>query len=816
MLAQWREQLLGEDIPVAWLTATRDDAEPHAFLRALMHALRVAGIDLGEASLWLSGDVTSTQRLEAVILALERCRSAIVIMVDAFEAIDQRAMRGILTDLIDLLPEHVHLSLGCRQKPSLGLATHLARGNVRMIGPDELRFDSTEMANVLGVAPSSTEIALLERTEGWPIAVQLHHLWWSSSHPDDVDFATGLPASHLTRYMTDEVFRTLAKDHQDLLADVSIFTEVEPALADGIRHAEDSSTLLEEISEALPGLVERCRGDPTTAYRLHPMIAEHGQRQLSLRAGREASLRRLAAAWFWDRGRHAEALAQAMLSQDVRLLEQFTKALPTLEIFLANGTDELRAILRTLPTGAMHRPSRVRLAEALTLAKAGHFKDAWNIVEELGQAEASDDDVERLMIQSIIANQFMTARRAADVALDRISEMAAQAPLVCAFVDNGRVVTHQQAGDLDAARRALIRAQSAYESGGDFPFSHFHLRAHALQIALAEGQLNRASDLSHAMLSDEQGSPLAHVRLATARIALSAIDHARTYRLRTTDQTRMALALLGEGDATFDQYAIAMPIILDGIMRRDGALAVIGELAAIAGRFAEQGLVSMDGMLRSLELLYRARSGSVATGVDPADLCRDERPDGGTPWRERDVTRHAAVLQAILAGSHDLALSVAGQMLLDGRTGGRISTQVKAMILNGLALEAIGDHAAADRSLTEALRLSSTEAFLAPFVEEGAMLRPILSRLLDVRAQSRAAVHLKKVVDAIDALSRPGQLTDREAEILAHLADGASNKLIARRLDLAENTVKFHMKNIFAKLGVTSRKQAAACAFGDL
>ena len=55
-------------------------------------------------------------------------------------------------------------------------------------------------------------------------------------------------------------------------------------------------------------------------------------------------------------------------------------------------------------------------------------------------------------------------------------------------------------------------------------------------------------------------------------------------------------------------------------------------------------------------------------------------------------------------------------------------------------------------------------------------------------------------------------LNEREAQIVAHLADGASNKLIARRLGLTENTIKFHLKKVFAKLGVTSRKAASAAA----
>lgn len=56
------------------------------------------------------------------------------------------------------------------------------------------------------------------------------------------------------------------------------------------------------------------------------------------------------------------------------------------------------------------------------------------------------------------------------------------------------------------------------------------------------------------------------------------------------------------------------------------------------------------------------------------------------------------------------------------------------------------------------------------------------------------------------------RLSPREREILRFLARGASNKEIARSLDLAESTVKIHMQNILKKLNLVSRVQAAVYA----
>lgn len=56
----------------------------------------------------------------------------------------------------------------------------------------------------------------------------------------------------------------------------------------------------------------------------------------------------------------------------------------------------------------------------------------------------------------------------------------------------------------------------------------------------------------------------------------------------------------------------------------------------------------------------------------------------------------------------------------------------------------------------------------------------------------------------------PHALTDREEAVLALVAEGKSNTQIGAALSLSENTVKFHLKNLYSKLGVTNRTEAAA------
>lgn len=79
-----------------------------------------------------------------------------------------------------------------------------------------------------------------------------------------------------------------------------------------------------------------------------------------------------------------------------------------------------------------------------------------------------------------------------------------------------------------------------------------------------------------------------------------------------------------------------------------------------------------------------------------------------------------------------------------------------------------------------------------------------------------AARLLKKVGEPRASATRPAgrlaELTDREREILDHVANGMSNKEAARALDLQEKTVKHYMTNILKKLNVRNRVEAAILA----
>lgn len=75
-----------------------------------------------------------------------------------------------------------------------------------------------------------------------------------------------------------------------------------------------------------------------------------------------------------------------------------------------------------------------------------------------------------------------------------------------------------------------------------------------------------------------------------------------------------------------------------------------------------------------------------------------------------------------------------------------------------------------------------------------------------VQLSPQAAARLMREVRAPES---PEALTERETEVLRLLAQGRANKEIARDLGIGEKTVKTHVSNVLAKLGVQSRTQAA-------
>ncbi|MEL7544699.1 MAG: response regulator transcription factor [Pseudomonadota bacterium] len=84
-------------------------------------------------------------------------------------------------------------------------------------------------------------------------------------------------------------------------------------------------------------------------------------------------------------------------------------------------------------------------------------------------------------------------------------------------------------------------------------------------------------------------------------------------------------------------------------------------------------------------------------------------------------------------------------------------------------------------------------------------------RLLDVVAEVAAGRMVFPFLDVRELRKDPMEtLTDRERQLIAQLAQGHSNRKLAQELDVSVNTIKFHLRNLYEKLSVSSRGQAIA------
>ena len=130
----------------------------------------------------------------------------------------------------------------------------------------------------------------------------------------------------------------------------------------------------------------------------------------------------------------------------------------------------------------------------------------------------------------------------------------------------------------------------------------------------------------------------------------------------------------------------------------------------------------------------------------------------------------------------------------------------------GLRARALVLTSAADRELVPLAVRAGAAGFLYKDIDPDALVRALRSvhdghTLL---APEAAGSLLRS--DGPPAVRGIAALTGREREVLAQIADGRSNREIARRLQVSEKTVKTHVSSVLAKLGVADRTQAALLA----
>jgi LuxR family maltose regulon positive regulatory protein len=178
------------------------------------------------------------------------------------------------------------------------------------------------------------------------------------------------------------------------------------------------------------------------------------------------------------------------------------------------------------------------------------------------------------------------------------------------------------------------------------------------------------------------------------------------------------------------------------------------------------------------------------------------------------------VAEAVDAAAPQLpvALDLVDRLLDEAQRGGRAGSTLEILVVQALAREASNDRAGAMSSLDTAVELAAPEGYVRTFLDEG----PAMTRLLKAAARrSDAPAYVHELVRAAGAgqvgtgavTRRPRQgtvdaLSQRELEVLRLLRGDLDGPELANELVVSLNTLRTHTKNIYAKLGVRSRRTA--------
>jgi LuxR family transcriptional regulator, maltose regulon positive regulatory protein len=133
--------------------------------------------------------------------------------------------------------------------------------------------------------------------------------------------------------------------------------------------------------------------------------------------------------------------------------------------------------------------------------------------------------------------------------------------------------------------------------------------------------------------------------------------------------------------------------------------------------------------------------------------------------------------------------------------------------VQALARHALGDVGGAIASLSAAVVRAEREGYVRTFVDEGAPMASLLRVAVKERAAPAYLRHLLAALRPDDGRRATPQplvepLSDRELEVLRLLQGELDGPDMARQLSVSLNTLRTHTKNIYAKLGVTSRREA--------
>ncbi|WP_231973537.1 LuxR C-terminal-related transcriptional regulator [Variovorax sp. HW608] len=822
LLAQWRREHLAHGTVVAWFSAQPFD-EPQRLVHALVLAFRTGSgrPTFGHTLL----DASAPGGLEAITIWLaEVAQSALstVLIIDEADRLPE-ASRELLAYLLRNLPPNLRLVIAARADCSFGVDDLIHYGLCVTVGAPMLRFQVDEtlqlVRNRFGKRVSdAAAVQLHEFTEGWPLGLQLAlSIIAAGQEPaatiSSISAHAGEPGDRFVPVM----LANLPAADVEFLTGIAILDPLHPELCRAVTEDAAAAERLGRLSRETPIFVAAEYGD---WMRMHTLARKALRRRFdALPAERRSLLHTRAADWLDAHGL-VEAAAGHALSAGQR-----DKAYDLAErsLYEAFSRGRQAAVLEwwaRLPDEELERRPRLLLTAAWSLALSERHSKAGGLVSRLLAHPGADDALrcECAMISSGAAMFADEPDRFAELHDPWSQNPPLSDPLLLHVHANRSALRALLDGEPGLAR---LRVQEAPRGDIDGALSHIR-RWSEFFVGLSylwEGQVRLAEELMQPTLAAVEAdlgrrSPFTCMLASLLASALLERDRlgdaasALANRLDVLEHVGLPETLL-LGFRTLARIALA-----EGAESRATELLVEMHSVGLSRGMPRLCIASLVDQIRMHARSFRSETcRDLRQRLDEA-MAADSVRNRGPLWhRSVDVLvelgrGYAAIADQDWKGALqalELAQALSRRMKL-----GRLT--IELMGLRALALDRRGEQS--HPLILEAASLADSSGLVRVFQDAHPALADLV-RDVRHRAGGRLATGAGPLAVPTGTKPEPSApatppslaLTPKEREVLALLARNLTNKEIGLALQTGDQTIKWHVKNLMAKLDTGSRKQ---------
>lgn len=828
LLCQWFAALDKNGQKAAWLTLDENDADERQFLAYVAIALSYAGVDIGELEIGARdgfSEIPASRVLGALMHHLQLDGQSIVLLLDDYHLAADSKIDGLVCEMLKQAPDNFTLVINSRALPSVGVPMLVAAGEALEIGADQIRMTRDESIRALGDGFGNAEAEqIYEQTEGWPVAVQLAKVQKQARPESPVQLAA--PSGLVAAYLTSQLLSTLDEDLREFLLVVSGLDRFNSGLADYIRSANDSGQLMGRLQPLTALLVSMDFEE--NWYRLHHLFAEYLRDNLRKEStSRLQEIQVRASEWYSAQGQLIESVRYAVLAKDFAECERLILVAGGWKIILTEGIGVMRALFRLVPESIVSSSPRLLIARAYLHCKDGEYASARGLLDASVVLHNDNDgaafDTDFRVIESMV-NAYEDRREWAISKFneDPFADETKYDDLEAGMFASERIMVNFALGAFERGDEAVKSAFRFFrQSGSVLGLNYCYLHAataalHRADMELARANVNQALELAESNFGSDSG--LKHLA--------QVIDYAlRIWRGEAGPEDiqnfSKTLSHIEEYDGWVEIYILAIDAAYH-LAEQCGDFAFAEDATARFLAVAKsRNLERLELYCKILQIRAAARLGQKADATKNM-----ETVDGwliGAPPNEEPRSWHSYFLAAETRATARLTSSARTfdtlrKSIEYTESNGLTLHLVRLIIAEAIALRQLDRKEASADRLIAAIKLAAKRNLIGPFLCDDTLKRLLKEVRSDLRNQDDELLHVNFVTDTLNRSNtlRPRVggdiLSVREHEILEQLALGLSNKEIARRFQLTENTVKFHLKSLYRKLEVGRRTQAIAVA----